>query len=414
MQFLRFVKTVQLPVLPTTSKNGIVGTWSPSVISTAIVGTADYTFTPNAGQCAAPIVKSIEIVDFTIPIFSLVSSLYQNNVAPVLPGTSNNGIAGTWSPSVISTATVGTTNYTFTPNPGQCAVSVVKTIEITNLIIPGFDEIVPLCRNSNAPALPTTSKNGIVGVWSPAVISTVAVGAMNYTFTPNSGQNASGTILSVVVTEPVVPTFDAIPSLCKNSTAPSLPTISKNGIAGIWSPSVISTATGGTANYTFTPNAGQCATTVVHSVQVTDLIVPTFDAIAPLCKNSAAPVLPTASKNGIVGTWSPSAISTVIVGTTNYTFTPNAGQCATTAVLSVPVTDLIVPAFDAIPSLCKNSAAPLLPTTSKNGIVGTWSPSVISTAIVGYSGLHIYAQCRAVCNDCCSFSTGYRFDCADF
>ena len=189
------------PVLPTTSKNGIVGTWSPSVISTAIVGTTDYIFTPDPGQCAASVVKSIEIVDFTIPIFSLVSSLYQNNVAPVLPGTSNNGIAGTWSPSVISTATVGTTNYTFTPDPGQCAVPVVKTIEITNLIIPVFDEIASLCKNSAAPVLPSTSKNGIVGSWSPAVISTVAVGMQNYTFTPNTGQNASGTILSVVVTE---------------------------------------------------------------------------------------------------------------------------------------------------------------------------------------------------------------------
>ena len=318
-----------------------------------------------------------------MPTFDVVASLYQNSAAPVLPGTSNNGIVGTWIPSVISTSTVGTTNYTFTPNAGQCAAPVVKTIEITNLIIPVFDEIVPLCKNSATPVLPTTSKNGIVGVWSPAVISTVAVGAMNYTFTPNPGQNASGTILSVVVTEPVVPTFDAIATICKNNAAPVLPAISKNGIAGIWSPSVISTATVGTANYTFTPNAGQCATTAVLSVQVTDLTVPTFDVVASLCKNSAAPVLPAISKNGIAGVWSPSVISTAIVGTTDYTFTPNFGQCATTAVFSVQVKDLTVPTFDAIDPLCKNSATPGIPTTSKNGIVGTWLPSVISTASIG-------------------------------
>ena len=73
--------------------------------------------------------------------------------------------------------------------------------------------------------------------------------------------------------------------------------------------------------------------------------MPTFDAISSLCKNSTAPVLPTTSKNGIVGTWSPSGISTAVVGTTDYTFTPNFGQCATTAVLSVQVTDLIVADF---------------------------------------------------------------------
>ena len=135
------------------------------------------------------------------------------------------------------------------------------------------------------------------------------------------------------------PTFDVVASLCKNSVAPALPTISKNGIVGTWVPSAISTAVVGVADYTFTPNAGQCATTAFLSVQVTDLIVPTFDAISSLYKNSTAPVLPAISKNGIAGVWSPSVISTATVGTTNYTFTPNFGQCATTAVLSVQVTD---------------------------------------------------------------------------
>ena len=41
--------------------------------------------------------------------------LCQNATAPALPATSTNGITGTWSPATISTATVGTTTYTFTP-----------------------------------------------------------------------------------------------------------------------------------------------------------------------------------------------------------------------------------------------------------------------------------------------------------
>ncbi|MDP4683210.1 MAG: hypothetical protein NWS40_00830, partial [Crocinitomicaceae bacterium] len=46
-------------ILPTTSTNGITGTWSPSAISTATAGTVVYTFTPTAGLCAVPITLSI-------------------------------------------------------------------------------------------------------------------------------------------------------------------------------------------------------------------------------------------------------------------------------------------------------------------------------------------------------------------
>ena len=46
-------------ILPTTSTNGITGTWSPSTISTANAGTVVYTFTPTAGLCAVTITRSI-------------------------------------------------------------------------------------------------------------------------------------------------------------------------------------------------------------------------------------------------------------------------------------------------------------------------------------------------------------------
>jgi hypothetical protein len=49
------------------------------------------------------------------PTFTQIGPLCQNSIAPALPATSDNGFAGTWSPATISTATVGTTTYTFTP-----------------------------------------------------------------------------------------------------------------------------------------------------------------------------------------------------------------------------------------------------------------------------------------------------------
>jgi hypothetical protein len=65
--------------------------------------------------------------------------------------------------------------------------------------------------------------------------------------------------MSIVVTTQITPTFTQIGPLCQNSTAPTLPLTSTNGIGGTWSPATISTATAGTTTYTFTPAAGQCA-----------------------------------------------------------------------------------------------------------------------------------------------------------
>ncbi|MGK4568322.1 dockerin type I domain-containing protein [Flavobacterium sp. 3HN19-14] len=61
--------------------------------------------------------------------------------------------------------------------------------------------------------------------------------------------------------------------------------------------------------------------------------VPTFNAMAPICSGSSF-TLPASSTNGITGTWSPALNNTA---TTTYTFTPDSGQCATTATLTVTV-----------------------------------------------------------------------------
>src|SRR6185369_6482372 len=115
--------------------------------------------------------------------------------------------------------------------------------------------------------------------------------------------------------------------LCQNSTAPSLPGTSNNSITGTWSPATISTATAGTTVYTFTPDAGQCATNQTMSIVVDPQITPTFTQIGPLCQFSTASTLPATSNNSVTGTWIPATISTATAGTTVYTFTPDAGQC---------------------------------------------------------------------------------------
>lgn len=364
------------PELPTTSINGITGTWSPATISTVATGTTTYTFTPDAGQCALPTTMNITIEDQVTPTFAAFGPYCQGAMPDELPTTSLNGITGAWN-EAINTSAPGTFDFTFTPNdPNQCGIPVTIQVVVTPLITPTFDPIGPLCQNSTAPGLPVTSINGITGTWSPSVINISTAGTSTYTFTPDAGQCANSASIDITITPEVTPTFDPIGPLCQNSTAPGLPPTSLNSITGTWS-GAISTSTPGDFTFTFTPNnPSQCALPTTLTVTIDPQITPNFAQIGPLCQNSPAPTLPPTSPNGISGTWSPANISTANTGTTTYTFTPDPGQCATTFTMDIDIQDQVTPVFNAIGPFCLNDAAPTLPPLSNNGITGVWNTTV--------------------------------------
>src|SRR5690606_11981523 len=346
--------------LPTTSNNGITGTWVPVLNNTQ---TTTYTFTPDAGQCATTTTLQIVVNEIVVPTFDPVGTLCQNSAAPALPAVSNNGITGIWNPAVINTANVGTTTYTFTPDAGQCAVSTTLDVTIDLQITPVFTQIGPICVGAVAPALPSVSNNGISGVWNPAVINTAAAGTTTYTFTPDAGQCATASVtMDITISASITPTFDAVDPICAGATLTALPTTSNNGITGSWAPAFDNTQT---TTYTFTPDPGQCATTTTPQALRNDTVAPTFDSVDPICAGAALDALPTTSNNGITGSWAPAINNTQ---TTTYTFSPDPGQCATTTTLQIVVNDNVVPTFDPIGTLCQNSTAPSLPTVSNNEI----------------------------------------------
>ena len=382
-----YCQNATAPALPPTSKEGITGTWNPASINTAAPGTVTYIFTPSAGNCASPASINITIVGNVSPSFPTIANAYcQNTTAPPLPATSKEGVTGTWSPASINTSAPGTTTYTFTPSAGSCATPVSLNVTIVGNISPIFDPIGPLCQNSTPPVLPPTSKEGIPGTWSPASINTSALGTVTYIFTPSSAGNCATPVsLNVTIVGSISPTFPTIAnSYCPNSAVPALPATSKEGITGTWSPASINTSALGTTTYTFTPSAGSCAIPVSLNITIVSSLLPTFDAIGPLCQNSTAPALPPTSKEGITGTWSPASINTSALGTTTYTFTPSAGNCATPAFLNITIVGNISPTFPTIAnSYCQNTTAPALPATSNEGITGTWSPGSINTSAIG-------------------------------
>ncbi len=369
-----------LSPLSTNSDNGITGTWSPALNNTS---TTTYTFTPNAGQCANDTTLTITVNPPTItPNFTAVSPICVGEVLNPLPTTSDNGISGTWSPALNNTAT---TTYTFTPNSGQCANTTTLTITVNPpSVTPSFTAVSPICSGESLSPLPTTSTNAITGTWSPALNNTATT---TYTFTPNSGQCANTTTLTITVNNPITPTFTAVSPICVGEVLNPLPTNSDNGISGTWSPAINNTST---TTYTFTPDGGQCANTTSMTITVIPISTPTFTQVSPICSGETLNPLPTISNNGITGVWSPTLNNT---NTTTYTFTANAGQCANTTTMTITVNTPTVPTFTAVASICSGDALSPLPTTSNDGITGTWSPAINNTSTTTYTFTPNSGQC---------------------
>jgi len=368
-----------LSALPTTSLNGITGTWSPAINNTT---TTIYTFTPTPGQCANTTTLTVTVNQPITPTFNAVPPVCPGTVVSPLPLTSTNGIVGVWTPALNTTAT---TTYTFTPNAGQCAVTTTLTIVVGSNIVPTFNPVAPICSGSALSPLPTTSINGIAGTWSPALNNTTTT---IYTFTPNAGQCAISTTMTIVVNQNLTPTFAPVAAVCAGTSLTALPTTSINGITGSWSPALNNMVT---TTYLFTPDAGQCATTATLIITITPALIPAFAAVNPICSGGSLSALPLTSLNGIVGNWSPALNNTA---TTTYTFTPNSGQCAATTNLTIVVNAAAtVPVFAAVPGICAGGSLSALPSTSTNGITGNWSPALNNTATTTYTFTPDAGQC---------------------
>src|SRR5690606_21300070 len=148
-----------------------------------------------------------------------------------------------------------------------------------------------------------------------------------YTFLPDYGQCAENATFTVTVEDNITSTFAFGNSLtiCENGSVPALPLTSENGINGTWDAASVSTTT--SATYTFTPAAGQCASTATFTVTVNPVTTPTFDfgTTLVICAEGFVPALPNTSGNGITGTWNPAVVDKQSSGV--YTFTPTAGLC---------------------------------------------------------------------------------------
>ncbi len=266
------------------------------------------------------------------------------------------------------------------------------TVNTNASTVPTFTQVGPICSGTTLAPLPTSSTNptAITGTWSPAVNN---LATTTYTFTPDAGQCATTTTMTIVVNPIVTPTFNPIPNVCTLTTASPLQTTSTNLIPGTWSPAFNNATTPfnlTTTVYTFTPAAGQCATTTTKSVTVYPVQDILFIPIEPICSGATLIPPPNTSQNGIPGIWSPAFSNTT---TTTSTFTPNSGYCAVPRTLTITVNPILTPTFTQVPVLCSTTSISPLPITSNNGITGTWSPVFDLLATTTYTFTPNAGQC---------------------
>ena len=175
-----------------------------------------------------------------------------------------------------------------------------------------------------------------------------------------AGQCATDATVPVNVAASTTPTFSFQTSYCVGEAAVTLPVTSDNGVSGTWAPDTINTTTAGNATYTFTPTAGLCASSLTVTVNVATPTTPTFSFQTSYCVGETPVALPLSSVNGVNGTWSPATISTATAGTSTYTFTPAAGQCATDANVTVNSFEVPVASILGEDSICPGDTANLI------------------------------------------------------
>ena len=237
---------------------------SPNTVSQGLIVTTSSAQPLNVGGVVPPITASVLSVSSANDTICSGASTNLSTVvtggAPpytviVTDGTNNYSATSSASTISISVSPIATSTYsivsviggvTGTGNTGA------PTVTVTPPALPSFTQVAPICSGATINSLPTSSTNNITGTWSPVINNTSTT---TYTFTPQVGQCASTTTMTISINSPSVPTFNTpVTPICSGST---LSNNSTNGISGTWFPASINAST---TTYTFTPTTGQCAT----------------------------------------------------------------------------------------------------------------------------------------------------------
>lgn len=305
--------------------------------------------------------------------WSVITAGFTGTITP------NQGPSGSSNRILIDWGGTPAGNYTLQvieTNNGCDGDPIQMTIQIDPKVDPSFN-LGPYCQNSAAPALPTSSLEGITGTWTPATINTSVAGSSDYTFTPDAGQCANVKVLSITISPQVSPEFNAVAAICSGGSLSPLPTTSNNGITGTWSPALNNTAT---TTYTFTPNSGQCATSTTMEIVVNPMPV-----ISPMGSPTCSPDLLTFSFSFSVSSGTPTSSSGTPANTGGNNWELTGIPAGTDVTISLTVSGCTqTQVFNAPDCSCPAVSAPTTPVSAEY-CAGESIPSISATVPAGFT-----------------------------
>ncbi|MEX6685974.1 gliding motility-associated C-terminal domain-containing protein [Danxiaibacter flavus] len=352
-----------MPTLPSTSDNGITGTWNPSTVSNTSSGT--YTFTPDAGQCVtAPVTVSIMVTNGgmygQIPL--LASDFNADIIADGIgPASGSTSVAADFSDFAL-------VSPSFAPGGSTCVDASTGALPDENI-----RQITSTNTTTNTGITytlqPYNQNNDIFLGWGQSKTLTLQnpFEASKLYFVGMSGNGPVAFSATFTFTDNTTAAVSLnMPDWCLPDPINEAPFELTSKLYRI--PRSYATCNGEMFPYLFEmpinmPASGQGK--LIKSIGISSSSfgilnlmaigaklepqTPVFDPVNDFCYGSTAPVLPAVSNNGIGGTWSPATVDNTASGM--YTFTPWCGGPGTT--LNVTVNPLKTKTEDI--TICANA-----------------------------------------------------------
>ena len=164
---------------------------------------------------------TITVNPLVLPIFTQISPICNGSSIANLTTISNNGIQGTWTPSLNN---IVTTSYTFTPKAGQCAATATMSIKVNQITLPptgtSIQTFCNLATVANLTATGTAIKWYAAATGGTALTnSTSLINGTNYyaSQTVNSCESATRLQVNAIVNTSPMPTANPIQLFCKET-----------------------------------------------------------------------------------------------------------------------------------------------------------------------------------------------------
>ena len=246
-----------LSSLPTTSNNGISGTWAPALDNTA---TTTYTFTPNSDECATSTTMTIVVNSVTLVITNPAPVCSGGTVDIKLPAVTTGSTTGTalsyWTDAAATTAisnpsAINTSDtYYIKSTLGGCSITKPVAVTITTATAPTAvaQTFCTSATVANLVATGTAIQWYAASTGGTALAGTTALvtGTTYYASQTIGTCESTRTAVGVTITTATAPT--AVAQTFCASPAPTIANLTASGTAIKW----YAASAGGTALATTT------------------------------------------------------------------------------------------------------------------------------------------------------------------